>query len=160
MAQELKELISSYQGMREGGRAPAICASIIETARSVNLDRDVKLPEENPSELSVDERDNVVGQVYQRYVSKLDCMCRSLFFQQVSTAAVVPGCNALAWMLVASTSCYLAGSGPRGQDAPHVKNKLQALAELPLQRARLLWQCMLLQSGARTTICEYTDGTR
>ena len=65
--QELKELISSYQSMREGGRGPAICASIIETSRQVNLDRDVKLPEENPADLSVDARDNVVGQVYRRY---------------------------------------------------------------------------------------------
>ncbi len=52
--------------MRESGRAPAICASIIETSRQVNLDRDVKLPEENPSDLSVEDRDNVVGQVYRR----------------------------------------------------------------------------------------------
>jgi hypothetical protein len=37
--QELKELISSYQGMRDGGRAPAICATIIETARQCNLDK-------------------------------------------------------------------------------------------------------------------------
>ncbi|KAK9861790.1 hypothetical protein WJX84_009539 [Apatococcus fuscideae] len=63
---ELKELISSYQGMRESGRAPAICSSIIETSRMVNLDRDVQLPDQEASELSLDERDNVVGQVYRR----------------------------------------------------------------------------------------------
>jgi magnesium chelatase subunit H len=36
---ELKELISSYQGMRESGRAEQICATIIETARQCNLDK-------------------------------------------------------------------------------------------------------------------------
>lgn len=66
-AQELKELISSYQGMRESGRAPAICSSIIETSRMVNLDRDVQLPDQEASELSLEERDNVVGQVYRRW---------------------------------------------------------------------------------------------
>lgn len=43
-AQELKELISSYQGMRESGRAEQICATICETARQCNLDKDVSLP--------------------------------------------------------------------------------------------------------------------
>jgi magnesium chelatase subunit H len=36
---ELKELISSYQSMRESGRAEQICATIIETARLCNLDK-------------------------------------------------------------------------------------------------------------------------
>lgn len=36
---ELKELISSYQGMRESGRAEQICATIIETARQCNFDK-------------------------------------------------------------------------------------------------------------------------
>lgn len=63
---ELKELISSYQGMRESGRAVAITATIIETARQCNLDRDVELPEKDPSELEVEERDNVVGSVYRK----------------------------------------------------------------------------------------------
>ena len=71
--QELKELISSYQGMRESGRAPAICSSIIETSRMVNLDRDVQLPDQEASELSLEERDNVVGQVYRRWALRL-CM--------------------------------------------------------------------------------------
>ena len=35
MPQELKELISSYQSQREAGRGPAICSSIISTARVV-----------------------------------------------------------------------------------------------------------------------------
>ncbi len=36
---ELKELISSYQSMRDSGRAVAICQTIIETARQCNLDK-------------------------------------------------------------------------------------------------------------------------
>ena len=36
---ELKELISSYQSMRDSGRAVAICSTIIETARQCNLDK-------------------------------------------------------------------------------------------------------------------------
>lgn len=59
---ELKELISSYQSMRDSGRAPAVCASIIETARQCNLDKDVQLPEEDPKDLSIDDRDLIVGE--------------------------------------------------------------------------------------------------
>ena len=36
---ELKELISSYQAQRDSGRAVAVCATIIETARQCNLDK-------------------------------------------------------------------------------------------------------------------------
>lgn len=61
---ELKELISSYQGMRESGRAEQICATIIETARQCNLDKDVKLPEADAKDLSMDDRDLIVGNVY------------------------------------------------------------------------------------------------
>jgi magnesium chelatase subunit H len=64
---ELKELISSYQGMRESGRAEQITATIIETARQCNLDKDVALPvAEDAGSLSIDERDSVVGQVYRK----------------------------------------------------------------------------------------------
>lgn len=63
---ELKELISSYQGMRDSGRAPAICATIIETARQCNLDKDVALPTEDPKDLTLDERDSIVGNVYRK----------------------------------------------------------------------------------------------
>lgn len=67
MLQELKELIASYQGLREGSRAPAICGTIIETARQCNLDRDVTLPEADAApDLSLDERDGVVGKVYSK----------------------------------------------------------------------------------------------
>ncbi|KAI7837358.1 hypothetical protein COHA_008797 [Chlorella ohadii] len=65
---ELKELISSYQSMRDSGRAVAICQTIIETARQCNLDKDVKLPEDDQvvKEMSVDERDGIVGGVYRK----------------------------------------------------------------------------------------------
>lgn len=63
---ELKELISSYQGMRESSRSDAICATIIETARQCNLDKDVDLPEDDTKELTVDEKDLVVGNVYRK----------------------------------------------------------------------------------------------
>ncbi|KAK9822197.1 hypothetical protein WJX81_002621 [Elliptochloris bilobata] len=63
---ELKELIASYQTLRESGRGPAICATIIETARQCNLDKDIALPEAEPKDLSLEERDNVVGKVYSK----------------------------------------------------------------------------------------------
>ncbi|KAG2440917.1 hypothetical protein HXX76_003770 [Chlamydomonas incerta] len=63
---ELKELISSYQGMRESGRAEQICATIIETAKLCNLDRDVALPDADSKDLTMDQRDSVVGQVYRK----------------------------------------------------------------------------------------------
>ncbi len=70
LVQELKELIASYQTLREGGRGPAICATIIETARQCNLDKDVQLPgeDEDTKELSLDERDTIVGKVYSKCV--------------------------------------------------------------------------------------------
>ena len=63
---ELKELISSYQSMRDSGRANAICATIIETARQCNLDKDVVLPEADPNDLDIEERDLIVGNVYRK----------------------------------------------------------------------------------------------
>eukprot|EP00798_Chlamydomonas_sp_ICE-L_P011386 gene11386-12086_t len=65
---ELKELIASYQGMRESGRAVQIVATIISTARQCNLDKDVSLPldDEAAMTLTHDERDVVVGQVYSK----------------------------------------------------------------------------------------------
>ena len=64
--QELKELIASYQTLRESGRGPAICATIIETARQCNLDKDIKLPEADPKDMDLAERDSVVGKVYSK----------------------------------------------------------------------------------------------
>ena len=66
--QELKELISSYQSQREGGRGPAICSSIISTARQCNMDKDCALPpdEADTKEMALDQRDLVVGNVYRK----------------------------------------------------------------------------------------------
>lgn len=61
---ELKELISSYQSLRESGRAIAICNTIVETARQCNMDKDVQLPEDDAKDMKEDARDLVVGNVY------------------------------------------------------------------------------------------------
>eukprot|EP00199_Chlamydomonas_sp_CCMP681_P000031 CAMPEP_0119108716 /NCGR_PEP_ID=MMETSP1180-20130426/15618_1 /TAXON_ID=3052 ORGANISM="Chlamydomonas cf sp, Strain CCMP681" /NCGR_SAMPLE_ID=MMETSP1180 /ASSEMBLY_ACC=CAM_ASM_000741 /LENGTH=1404 /DNA_ID=CAMNT_0007094367 /DNA_START=16 /DNA_END=4230 /DNA_ORIENTATION=+ len=65
---ELQELISSYQGMRESGRAEQICLTIVETARSCNLDKDCNLPADEAAAkaLNMEERDMVVGGVYRK----------------------------------------------------------------------------------------------
>ena len=70
-AQELKELIASYQTLRESGRGMAICGTIIETAKQCNLDRDVALPADETLELSLAERDGIVGKVYAKCASSL-----------------------------------------------------------------------------------------
>eukprot|EP00980_Cylindrotheca_fusiformis_P022246 scaffold9153_cov121-Cylindrotheca_fusiformis.AAC.10 len=65
---ELKELISSYQGLRENeSRGPAIVNSIVSTAYTCNLDKDVDLPDlDTYSALNdtVENRDDIVGSVY------------------------------------------------------------------------------------------------
>jgi hypothetical protein len=64
---ELKELISSYQSMRDSGRAEQITATIIETARQCNLDKDVALPAaEDATSLDQEARDLVIGNVYRK----------------------------------------------------------------------------------------------
>jgi magnesium chelatase subunit H len=65
---ELSELVSSYNGMRESGRGPTITNSIVATARQCNLDKDVELPSEDAdsAELSLEERDGIVGRVYNK----------------------------------------------------------------------------------------------
>jgi magnesium chelatase subunit H len=65
---ELKELISSYQGLRENeGRGPKIVDAIISTAYTCNLDKDVTLPDPetyNSLADTIDNRDSIVGSVY------------------------------------------------------------------------------------------------
>jgi len=65
---ELKELISSYQGLRENeGRGPAIVNSIVSTSYTCNLDKDVDLPDMETYDAKSDTpegRDDIVGQVY------------------------------------------------------------------------------------------------
>jgi magnesium chelatase subunit H len=66
---ELKELISSYQGLRENeGRGPAIVNSIVSTAWTCNLDKDINdLPDLETYDAKNDtpeRRDEIVGKVY------------------------------------------------------------------------------------------------
>jgi len=65
---ELKELISSYQGLRENeGRGPAIVNGIVSTAYTVNLDKDIDLPDLETYDAlndTAEHRDNIVGAVY------------------------------------------------------------------------------------------------
>jgi magnesium chelatase subunit H len=65
---ELKELIGSYQGLRENeGRGPAIVNSILSTAYTCNLDKDVELPNletYDAAKDTVDNRDSIVGKIY------------------------------------------------------------------------------------------------
>jgi len=67
---ELGELVSSYQGLRENeSRGASIVNSVVAAARQCNLDKDIKdLPSEeaDAKNLTIDERDNVVGKVYRR----------------------------------------------------------------------------------------------
>jgi len=66
---ELKELIASYQGLRENeGRGPAIVNSIVSTAWTCNLDKDIEdLPDLEGYDAKNDtpeRRDQIVGKVY------------------------------------------------------------------------------------------------
>ncbi len=65
---ELKELISSYQGLRENeSRGPAIVNSIVSTAFTCNLDKDIDLPALDTYDAKADtleRRDDIVGKVY------------------------------------------------------------------------------------------------
>jgi magnesium chelatase subunit H len=61
---ELSELISSYQTLKDTGRAVPIVNAIIDKCRIVNLDRDITLPTTDAQELTAEERDTVVGKVY------------------------------------------------------------------------------------------------
>ncbi len=65
---ELRELIGSYQSLREGSRGIQIVNTIMDKARMVNLDQDVKLPEQDAQDLTLDQRDTVVGQLYTKLI--------------------------------------------------------------------------------------------
>ena len=64
--QELQELVGSYQTLKDTGRGVAIVNTIADKCRLVNLDRDIDLPDKDASELTAEERDNLVGMVYRR----------------------------------------------------------------------------------------------
>merc|ERR1712176_974176 len=65
---ELKELISSYQGLRDNeGRGPAIVNSILSTSYTCNLDKDLDLPSLETYDAkndTMENRDSLVGGVY------------------------------------------------------------------------------------------------
>jgi len=67
---DLGELVSSYQNLRENSqRGAAIVNSIVSSARTCNLDKDIQdLPAEteDAKDLTLDKRDEVVGKVYRR----------------------------------------------------------------------------------------------
>jgi magnesium chelatase subunit H len=71
---ELKELISSYQGLRVNeSRGPAIVNSIVSTAWTVNLDKDIKdlppLDNYDAKNESPERRDDIVGKVYSQIMA-------------------------------------------------------------------------------------------
>ncbi|MBN3897629.1 MAG: magnesium chelatase subunit H [Nostoc sp. NOS(2021)] len=63
---ELSELIASYQTLKDSGRGIPIVNSIMDKCRIVNLDKDINLPETDAKEMSADDRDNIVGNVYRK----------------------------------------------------------------------------------------------
>ncbi len=63
---ELRDLVGSYQTLREGNRGVQIVNSIMDKARLVNLDQDVNLPDTDAQDLNLDQRDTVVGQIYNK----------------------------------------------------------------------------------------------
>ncbi|MHC0064190.1 magnesium chelatase subunit H [Nostoc sp. UIC 10890] len=63
---ELSELIASYQTLKDSGRGVSIVNSIMDKCRIVNLDKDIDLPETDARDMSADERDNIVGNVYRK----------------------------------------------------------------------------------------------
>ncbi len=62
--QEMSELISSYQTLKDSGRGVPIVNTIMDKCRMVNLDKDIDIPEIDARDMSSEERDNIVGAVY------------------------------------------------------------------------------------------------
>ena len=63
---ELSELVGSYQQLRENSRGIQIVNSIIETSKQCNLDKDIDLPNCDATELDLEARDLLVGNVYKQ----------------------------------------------------------------------------------------------
>ncbi|MBD2691278.1 magnesium chelatase subunit H [Anabaena catenula] len=63
---ELSELIASYQTLKDTGRGVSIVNSIMDKCRIVNLDKDIHIPETDSKDMSPEERDKIVGNVYRR----------------------------------------------------------------------------------------------
>ena len=58
--------MGSYQQLRESGRGVQIVNAIVETARLCNLDKDVTLPDDDSSDLTLEDRDAIVGAIYRQ----------------------------------------------------------------------------------------------
>ncbi|MBE9052129.1 magnesium chelatase subunit H [Nostocales cyanobacterium LEGE 11386] len=63
---ELSELIASYQTLKDSGRGIPIVNTIMDKCRIVNLDKDINLPETDAKDMTADERDRIVGNVYRK----------------------------------------------------------------------------------------------
>jgi magnesium chelatase subunit H len=63
---ELGELVGSYQSLRESSRGIQIVNTIVDKARIVNFDKDIQLPETDAKEMTMDERDTIVGNIYRK----------------------------------------------------------------------------------------------
>ncbi|MGB3695123.1 MAG: magnesium chelatase subunit H [Spirulinaceae cyanobacterium] len=63
---ELGDLIGSYQTLKDTGRGVPIVNTIVDKCRLVNLDKDIDLPEVDAKDLSSEERDTIIGNVYRR----------------------------------------------------------------------------------------------
>lgn len=65
---ELSELVASYQGQKDTGRAGGIVNSIVELARQVNMDKDVVLPDGDCKDMDPESRDILVGRIYKKLI--------------------------------------------------------------------------------------------
>jgi magnesium chelatase subunit H len=65
---ELSELVSSYQGQKESGRAGSIVNSIIALAKQCNFDKDVKIPDLDAKDMTMEVRDKLVGLIYKKLI--------------------------------------------------------------------------------------------
>jgi magnesium chelatase subunit H len=63
---ELSDLIGSYQTLKDSGRGIPIVNTIMDKCRMVNLDKDIDLPETDAKDMTVEERDTIVGTVYRK----------------------------------------------------------------------------------------------
>merc|ERR1719472_350801 len=63
---ELKELIASYQTLKDSGRGPSIVNTIVEKARQCNMENDVELPAGDAKDLDDNSRQKIVGGVYRK----------------------------------------------------------------------------------------------
>ncbi len=63
---ELGDLIGSYQTLKDSGRGIPIINTIMDKCRMVNLDKDIHLPQTDAKDMTAQERDNIVGNVYRK----------------------------------------------------------------------------------------------